>query len=136
MNMYTKIILATLALIFSAEAVAGRMWLDNSVKVDEVLVYHNSGYNIITVKVSPSEALETGCVPTDTHNIFSYWTQGGLGGATQSWVSLLLSAQAQGLEVNLLANTANCNTSTTWTAFGNPLGLGVAFYGARIAPQN
>lgn len=132
--MRRSIIFFAFAALFSMEASAGRLWLHSSLKVDEVLVYNSNGYNMITVKVTPPSVLETGCAPTDTHNIFSFWTQGGLNGAHQSWVSLLLSAQAQDLEVDLLVDTSNCNTSTTWTAFGNPLGLGAAFYGARIAP--
>lgn len=133
--MYKKTLFFIFSVCISIEASAARMWLQSSIKIDDVLVYNHSGYNIITVKASPESLFETGCAATDTHGIFSFWTQSGLGGTYQSWLSLLLSAQAQELDVNLFVDTSICNTSATWNAFGNPLGLGVPFYGVRIAPE-
>ncbi|MEC8880129.1 MAG: hypothetical protein VYC49_08275 [Pseudomonadota bacterium] len=111
---------------------AARDWAFQDVYVDDVLVYSMSGYNVVTVKMKDVGQINTGCAQTDQHHIVSYWTTGGLGSNVQTWVSLLLSAQAQKFPVNLLVEMNTCSTGAEWDAFGSPEGLGLKLFGVRV----
>ncbi|NQY83865.1 MAG: hypothetical protein HRT34_03540 [Alcanivorax sp.] len=130
--MMIKLVFSLSLFFLCSGAVAAKEWFSN-LQVEQVLVYTDHGYNIVTAKFSNDHMLETNCTPTDTHNIVSYWTKNGISTTLQSWISVLLSAQAQQLPVDILVDVSNCNNSASWTAFDNPLGLGAAFYGVKAS---
>ena len=112
---------------------ADREWAFRDVHVEDVLVYNKDGYNVVTVLMRDDVVSNTGCPPTDTHNIVSYWYKGYLNTTVQIWVSVLLSAQAQDLPVDLWVEMTDCGTSGGWVAFGAPSGLGLSLQGVRIS---
>lgn len=121
--------LAVFLSFFSSSAMAARDKIED-VSISEVIVYNDQGLNIITVKFESDSPIGTGCTPTDAHNMVSYWTSSSLGTAS-NWLSVLLSAQAQGLNVDLYIG-GTCNTGNTWTEYGQPYGLGQQFWGAKV----
>lgn len=124
--------ISLLLFLSSSYVHAARDWAFQGVYVDDVLVYNMSGYNVVTVKMKDAGELNTGCGPTDEHHIVSYWYGGDVTSTTQTWLSLLLSAQAQGFPINMWVDMNQCGTSAGWNAFGSPEGLGLRFFGVRI----
>ena len=51
----------------------------------------------------------------------------------QTWVSVLLSAQAQDLPVDLWVDMNECSSGSQWTHYGAPSGLGLRLMGVKIA---
>ena len=116
----------------SSHSFADRVWLDQNLMVEDVVVYSQYEKRVITVRVSSNEPLNVGCAPTDTHGIFSYWTKADFNGAAKTRVATLLAAQAQQLPVRILVDVGICNTYSGWNAYGEPFGLGGAFYGVMV----
>jgi len=130
-------LLIFITLSFACQGVLGaNTWAISNVKIVEVLIYNDHGYNVITVVFTPQSPLDTGCLPTDTHNMASTYTQNNINSTSQTWISLLLAAQAQQFDVDLLVNLSNCSTQAVWDEFGSPTGLGASFHGVRAARDN
>ncbi len=108
-------------------------WDIKGVSVEDVLVYRDNGYNVMTVDFSSESPANTGCTPTDEHKIASTWGSNPFGSLQQSMMSVLLSAQAQGLAVDLMVNTSNCSTGGQWDTYISPTGLGIELKGVRIS---
>ena len=129
-----KILLTVLIFVMlSGIANAAREWAFQGVYVKDVLVYNQDGNNIVTVQIEGDVTWNTACAPTDTHHIVSYWNSGSLNPNMQTWVSMLLAAQAQDLPVNLWVDMNNCSNGNQWDAFGAPAGLGLQLNGVRVA---
>ncbi|MBF1801154.1 hypothetical protein [Alloalcanivorax profundimaris] len=127
-----KRVFVAFLLSVSSHSFADQVWLDQDLMVEDVVVYSQYDKNVMTVRVSSNEPLSVGCAPTDTHGIFSYWTSADFNGAAKTRVATLLAAQAQRLPIRILVDVGNCNTYGGWSAYGEPFGLGVAFYGVRV----
>ncbi|MFP1678693.1 hypothetical protein ACLD02_08330 [Alloalcanivorax sp. C16-2] len=125
------IIMIFLGIFMAGQAGAQKVW-ERGFEVKDVLIYSMAGYGIVTAKLERDSGIDTGCVPTDHHGIFSYWVEGNFNSRVQTWVSGLLAAQAQGGEVDILIDTDQCNTAGQWDAFGAPAGLGQRFTGVRV----
>lgn len=126
-----EVIIAILVLSWSVQAGASTLWI-NSVQVEEVLLQSKGGYQAVTVRYSGGDATMPICAPTEQHRIVSFWTGGDFSAFVQGWLSLLLSAQAQRLTVDLAVDSGNCNTAALWGAFGSPEGLGYRLEAVRI----
>jgi hypothetical protein len=132
-----KIIVLGIVLLNMAlnPAYAAPEWAFQKVSVKDILVYYQDGNNVVTVQFDAPVLEDTGCAPTDTHHIVSYWNNTVLKGTIRTWVSVLLSAQAQGLPVDLWVDMNNCSTGNQWDTFGTPAGLGLRLFGVRIAKE-
>lgn len=127
-----RFFIAVLFLVSSSVAWSNPVWLEKELLVEDVLVYSQGRYSVMSIKFSSSEALNSGCVPTDTHQMLSYWYEGDFNGAMRSRISTLLAAQAQELPIRVFADLSDCNTVQVWDAYGAPYGLGARFYGVRV----
>lgn len=127
-----RFFIAVLLLFSSSATWSNPVWLEQELLVEDVLVYSQSGYSVMSIKFLSEEPLNAGCAPTDTHKMLSYWYKGDFNGAMRSRISTLLSAQAQQFPIRVLADLSQCNTSQGWNAYGAPIGLGVPFYGVRV----
>lgn len=129
--MSKKLLVAIMALVWSAQVGASTIWI-NSVKIEEVLMQSHDGYQAVTVRYSGADNVTLACAPTVQHKVVSVWTSGDISAFIQGWVSLLLAAQAQGLTVDIAVDSANCNTAGIWDAYGSPEGLGYRFSAVRV----
>ena len=127
-----RFFIAGVLVLFSSIASSNEVWLQQELLVEDVLVYSRDGYSVMSVQFSSSEPLNSGCAPTDTHNMLSYWYKGDFNGAMRARISTLLSAQAQQLPIRVMVDFGTCNQIQGWDAFGAPLGLGAPFYGVRV----
>ena len=118
--------------LFSPLSYAASDWAFQDVFIEDILIYSANGQNVVTVKMEGAGVVDTNCGPTDQHRIVSYWVSDDFSSIAQGWVSLLLSAQAQSLPVNLFVDMDSCETSTGWYDFGNPTGLGLQFLGVQV----
>jgi hypothetical protein len=123
-----------LSLAFS-QAQAAREWIFKGVMVKDVSTYHTGSENVLTVRFDPSpQTASTGCVPTDAHNMVSFWTTGSLVSSSAAvWTSVFLSAQAQNLPVDIYVEANVCNTSARGDLYGEPKGFGMRLRGVRLA---
>lgn len=110
--------------ISSGVANAAREWAFQGVYVKDVSVYNYNNYNMVTVQIEGDVNWNTGCAPTDVHHIVSY-RNNSVSSSMQTWVSMLLFAQAQDLPVNLWVDMNNCMSGSQWDVFGAPAGLGL-----------
>ncbi|WP_290519147.1 hypothetical protein [Alcanivorax sp.] len=133
-----KILAFSALLFFSFSAQADRVWMFKNVIIKDVAVYNkNSGsgtsYQLVQVKFESPTPVNTGCTPTDAHSIVGHYSTGSINSNVQARLSVLLSAQAQGIPVDLLVDENVCNEYQGWNAFGSPAGLGKIFYGVKAS---
>lgn len=127
-----------LTFVFSANAEAARVWMFKNVIIKDVAVYNKAsgsgtGYQLVQVKFDSPNPVSTDCQPTDAHSMVGYYTTGSINSNVQARLSVLLSAQAQGIPVDLLVEDNGCNEYQGWDAFGSPAGLGKLFYGVKAS---
>lgn len=136
--MKTKLIVSFLiALLLPALANADRVWMFQGVIVKDVAVYNKksdsgTNYQLVQVKFDSSDLVDTGCAPTDQHKTVGFYAS-SINSNVQARISVLLSAQAQGIPVDLLVEESDCNEYHRWDAFGAPAGLGKLFYGVKAS---
>lgn len=117
--------------VFCGQVSADMVWV-GSHRIKSVMVYNENNRNVITVRFKENAVFDTGCAPTDQHGIVSFLYKSDLNNTHQGLLSVLLSAQAQSLPVNVLLDADDCNTSSVWGRFGNPAGLGLNLLGVEV----
>ena len=117
--------------LISGQLQAARVWLYENVYVEDVSTY-TVGSNVIMQVKLKDYPNNTGCAPADAHGVVYMNTTGDFNANWQLQYSTFLSAQAQGLPIDVLVDDAICNTSSGWYDFGSPAGLGFKFYGVRL----
>ncbi|MFP1678695.1 hypothetical protein ACLD02_08340 [Alloalcanivorax sp. C16-2] len=132
--MRSSILVGVLTFFLCSQSQAARQWAFQEIYVKDVLVYNQGGNNVVTVRMAgvPSDN-NVGCNPTDAHHIVSFWYDGSINTTVQTWVSVLLSAQAQDLPVDLWVDMNNCSSGSQWNHYGAPYGLGLRLMGVKIA---
>lgn len=103
--------------------------------VKNVSTYHTGHENVLTVQIDPSpQMISTGCIPTDAHHSVSFRTTSSLASSSAGvWTSVLLSAQAQNLPVDIYVDPNVCNKSPRGDLYGEPKGFGLKLHGVRLA---
>lgn len=111
---------------------AAKNWLYEDVLIDDVSVYSMGSYTVMQVKLK-NFPTNTNCAPANEHGLVYMNASQQFGANWQLQYSTFLSAQAQGLPVDVLVDDAICNTdASTSYDFGGARGLGLKFYGVRL----
>lgn len=127
-----RLITAIFFLALSAYAEAAQVWLED-LMVDDVSFFITpvDGYKIIQIRFESFPS--TTCASANSHNVVYIPASSVFDANWQMVYSTFLSAQAQGLPVDVLINDAHCNMASGHYDFGSePEGLGVRFYGVRL----
>jgi len=133
--MEMKEVLAAALLLLCCKASAALEWKFKNVKIKEAAVYRevtSSGSSFFTLEITIEGHQQTGCGPTDTHGVITKTTQNAFSSNWQMRYSTILSAQAQGLPVDILVNNSSCHTGSSWAAKGDPTGRGWELEGIRV----
>lgn len=102
---------AWLAMLGLSSQAMANDWLEG-ITVDAVRVWWDGSSAILEVKVKSGFDLSSvNCQMTKDKRILSYWTPGSPNTWMQAWEAQLLSAQAQGLKVDLYLQLGTCSTT-------------------------
>lgn len=117
------------AAVFLNAAHAQGVWHEDLI-VEDVSFYIKDS-KIIQIKFE-NFPNNTGCAPADAHGIVYINTGQVFDPNWHLQYSTFLSAQAQGVPVDVYVDSAVCNTASGFYDFGPPAGLGLKFYGVRL----
>lgn len=109
--MFRNILVAVALCGVVSQVQAARVWEIENNYIEEASIYQDTvsgtGYNVLLVKLK--NPISTGCALSDSSRTVTYWTPNEPAPAVSLWLSALLSAQAQGLKVDIRTENANCN---------------------------
>lgn len=125
MFMFARFLLGTIFLASHSHALA-YTWIFEDVLIETVTAMHDGGHSIYQIKLQGNLPV-TNCPPTDSTKVVSLWTESGSpADVWDTMYSTALTAQAQGLPVDIYVNEKSCNTSK---------GMGLNWRGIRIHKQ-
>lgn len=122
-------------LIFSSASQAATVWLFEDVMVEDVTMLSSDGNKAVVLKLSDvvvdDDNYTFNCSPTTSGNVVAHWDT-GVDGLMQALLSTALSAQAQGLKVDINVDPSVCADGAHWWDGDAPHGAGLKFYGIRV----
>lgn len=128
-----KVILSLLLSLVASFSYAGE-WFFKGVTIQDVTFLHSNSKTAVIIKISSTEAppnRQYSCPATAGRQIVAYWADGTTD-FTLGLLSTAMSAQAQGLEVDINVDLNDCSTATHWWDGVEPHGLGLQLLGIRI----
>lgn len=107
----TAFIFAALMIGALSQVQAALVWEIKDNYVSEVSIHHDyvapTYYHVVSVKLK--NAIATGCALSDSSRTVTYFINSDIPAVVSLWYSTLLSAQAQGLKVDIKTDNAVCN---------------------------